>query len=47
MTAGHEEDCECESAAFAVFIVREDVPPEKGQEMGVQAIKQGVIDFGC
>lgn len=47
MTAGHKEDCRCEGPAFAVFVVKEDVPPEKGQEMSVQAIKQGVVDFGC
>ena len=39
MTAGHEEEGGREGGPFAVFVVREDVPAQEGEEVGVQAIK--------
>jgi hypothetical protein len=45
VAAGHEEERGGEGGPFAVFVVGEDVPPKKGKEVGVQAIKEGVVGF--
>lgn len=39
MAAGHEEKGGGEGGPFAVFVVREDVPPQESEEVGVQTIK--------
>ena len=45
MATRHEEEGAGEGRPFAVFVVREDVPSEKGEEVGVQTIKEGVVGF--